>query len=434
MLTSALSPRSSALLDTAARYIPGGVNTCRRRSEPKLCFERGAGAYLWDLEGRRYIDFHAAYGAILLGHSHPAVTERVAATMRDQVLFGVGVTELEVDLARRIVSHLPGAEQVVVCNSGSEATYHALRLARGVTGRERIVKLQGSYNGFHDYVLRNVLSAPEGVGRRDPHSSGMLQAAVDATLVGRYNDLDDVERLFAAHPEEIAAIILEPIGHNAPGIAPEPGFLEGLRALCDRTGALLVFDEVISGFRHGLGGFQEVCGVTPDLTTLGKAIANGFPLAAVAGRREHMERYSTTADGDVHFGGTFNGNAVAVAAGVATIEHLETHPVHAHIYALGDRMRDGLRTIADEAGIEAYVGGFGSLFVLCFMEGPMRSYEDALRNDNVRFLRYRRALVERGVFEMPESLGRSHISAAHTAQDVDTALDAARDALRAALA
>ena len=201
MLTSALSPRSSALLDTRREYIPGGVNTCRRRSEPKLCFERGAGAYLWDLEGRRYIDFHAAYGAILLGHSHPAVTERVAATMRDQVLFGVGVTELEVDLARRIVSHLPGAEQVVVCNSGSEATYHALRLARGVTGRERIVKLQGSYNGFHDYVLRNVLSGPEGVGRRDPHSSGMLQAAIDATLVGRYNDLDDIERLFAAHPE-----------------------------------------------------------------------------------------------------------------------------------------------------------------------------------------------------------------------------------------
>jgi glutamate-1-semialdehyde 2,1-aminomutase len=282
-------------------------------------------------------------------------------------------------------------------------------------------------------VLRNVLSTPEMVGRRDPHSRGMLTAAIDATLVCRYNDLDDVEAAFAGHPEQIAAVILEPIGHNAPGILPEPGFLEGLRRLCDREGALLIFDEVITGFRHALGGYQSICGVTPDLTTLGKAIANGFPLAAVAGRREYMERYTTNPAGDVHFGGTFNGGSVAVAAGLATIEHLERHPVHEHIYALGERMRVGLRAIADEAGIEAYVGGFGSLFVLCFMEGPLRSYEDVLRNDNARFLRYRRALVNGGVFEMPESLGRSHISAAHTVEDIDRSLDVARDGLRAAL-
>src|SRR3954470_13149857 len=223
---------SEQLIDDAAEVIPGGVNTCRRRSEPRLCFERGAGAYLWDLEGRRYTDYHAAYGAIFLGHADPVVNERVAAAVRDSALFGVGVTRGEVALARKIVEHVPSAEQVVVCNSGSEATYHAIRLARGVTGRELIVKFQGCYNGFHDYVLRNVLSRPELVGRRDPQSRGMLAAAIDATEVCRFNDLDDVRRVLAANPDSIAAIVVEPVAHNSPGLLPRPGFLEGLRALC----------------------------------------------------------------------------------------------------------------------------------------------------------------------------------------------------------
>src|SRR3954454_8661742 len=425
---------SEALLETAAEVIPGGVNTCRRRSEPQLCFARGAGAYLWDLEGRRYIDYHAAYGAIFLGHSHPAVNERVAAAMRERVLLGVGVTESEAELARKIVEHVPSAEKVVVCGSGSEATYHAIRLARGVTGRQKLVKFQGAYNGFHDSVLRNVLSAPEKVGGRDPGSAGMLEAAVDATLVCRYNDLEDVERAFAGAPGEIAALIIEPIGHNSPGILPEPGFLEGLRAICDREGALLIFDEVITGFRHGLGGYQAICGVTPDLTTLGKAIANGFPLAAVAGRRRHLERFTTTDRGDVYFGGTYNGNAVAVEAGLATIEQLEDGRVHEHLFSLGERMRAGLAEVAARVGVPAVVGGFGSLFVLCFMDGPLESYDDVLRNDEALFGRYRRELFKRGIFEMPESLGRSHIGASHTTADIDRSLEAAEDALRAAVA
>lgn len=433
MSATAFSPASTALLERAARYIPGGVNTCRRRSEPQLCFARGEGAYLWDLDGRRYIDYHAAYGAILLGHSHPAVIGRVAAAMTERVLFGVGVTESEAELARKISEHVPSAEKVVVCGSGSEATYHAIRLARAVTGREKLVKLQGSYNGFHDSVLRNVLSAPGKVGRRDPGSAGMLAASVDATLVCRYNDLEDVERAFAEAPGEVAALILEPIGHNSPGILPEPGFLEGLRAICDREGALLIFDEVISGFRHGLGGYQAIAGVTPDLTTLGKAIANGFPIAAVCGSADHMDRFNTTRTGDVHFGGTFNGGSVAVEAALATIEYLETHDVHGHVFRLGERMRSGLEAIGEEAGIPVLAGGYGSLFVALFMEGPLRSYEDVLRNDGELFGRYRRELVARGIFEMPESLGRSHISASHTDDDIDRSLEAARDALGAAL-
>jgi glutamate-1-semialdehyde 2,1-aminomutase len=271
------------------------------------------------------------------------------------------------------------------------------------------------------------------LGRPDPHSRGMLQAAIDATLVCRYNDLDDVERTFAAHPEQIAAVIVEPVAHNSPGLLPDEGFLEGLRAICDREGALLVFDEVITGFRHHLGGYQAICGVLPDLTTLGKAMANGFPIAALAGRREHLERFTTNPAGDVHYGGTYNGCAVGVEAALATIAQLEDGGVHEHVFRLGERMRDGLREVAAEAGVPAIASGFGSLFVLCFMEGPLRSYEDVLRNDAALFGRYRRELVARGVFEMPESLGRSHISAAHTDDDIDRSLEAARDALRAAL-
>src|SRR5215211_1918388 len=202
---------SAELLDAAAEVIPGGVNTCRRRSEPRLCFRRGDGAYLEDLDGRRFVDYHAAYGAILLGHSHPAVVARVASAIEETVLFGVGVTEAEVALARKIVEHVPSAEQAVVCNSGSEATYHAIRLARGVTGRQKLIKFQGCYNGFHDYVLRNVMSTRARLGRRDPHSSGMLEAAVDATLVCRYNDLEDVERTLGRNDGEVAAVIVEPI-------------------------------------------------------------------------------------------------------------------------------------------------------------------------------------------------------------------------------
>jgi glutamate-1-semialdehyde 2,1-aminomutase len=196
---------------------------------------------------------------------------------------------------------------------------------------------------------------------------------------------------------------------------------------------VLIFDEVITGFRHGLGGAQALLRVTPDLTTMGKAIANGFPLAAVAGRRDLMERFTSNPAGDVHFGGTYNGNAVAVEAGLATIEQLEDGAVHEHVFRLGDRMRAGLQQVADEAGVAGVVGGFGSLFVLCFMEGSLDTYEDVLRNDSELFLRYRRELIRRGIFEMPENLGRSHITAAHTDDDVDRALDAAREALRAAL-
>jgi len=425
--------RSRALLQRAMRVTPGGVNTARRKIDPPLCVKRGHGAYVEDLDGNRYIDYHAAYGAILLGHSHPAVNERVRALMDDQILFGVGTTEVEVAVAEKFVEHIPCAEQAAMCNSGSEATFHAVRLARAATGRQKILKFQGHYHGFHDYVLRNVMSAPELIGKRDPVSAGMLEEAVDATIVCPYNDSEDVRAAFARDGEQIAAIIVEPVAHNSPSIMPVDHFLADLRDVCDEHGALLIFDEIITGFRHDLGGYQRICGVTPDIATFAKGVANGYPMAAVAGRRDLLEQFNTTATGRVTFAGTYNGGAIPMAAALATIETLESEPVHEHIFALGDRMRDGLRAVADELGVPVVVSGYGSLYVMLFMEGPLRSYEDVLRNDHAFFVAYRKELVRRGVLEMPENIGRNHIMYSHTVDDVDRSLEIAREALRAVL-
>ncbi len=282
-------------------------------------------------------------------------------------------------------------------------------------------------------MLRNVISAPERIGRRDPVSAGMLDAAVDATLVCRYNDSESVRDAFAEQGDQIAAIIVEPIAHNSPSIMPLDGFLADLRAICEQHGSLLIFDEIITGYRHHLGGYQAICGVTPDLATFAKAIANGYPIAAVAGRRDLLEQYNTTATGNVTFAGTYNGGAPAMAAALATIETLEREPVHEHIFALGERMREGLRQIAGELGVPVVVSGYGSLYAMLFMEGPLRSYDDVIRNDQEFFVAYRKELVRRGVLEMPENIGRNHISYSHTSDDIDRTLQISREALKATL-
>ena len=414
------------LLERAGRAIPGGVNTAKRRVEPPIAIRAGRGGRIETVDGRSLIDYHAAYGAVLLGHGHEAVVGAVTSALEDGVLFGVGVTDAEVLLAERICAHVPSAERVLLCGSGSEATMHAIRLARAVTGRPKVVKFQGAYHGFHDYVARSYLSTA-------PFSAGMLAAAVDNTLVCAFNDLDGLETLLAAHPEQIAAVIAEPIVHNAAGILPADGFLEGLRRICDREGVLLIFDEVITGFRHHLGGFQAIAGVTPDLTTLAKALGNGFPIAALAGRRSHMERFNTFDSGDVWFAGTYNGNVPGVAAALASIEFLERNGVHEHLFRLGERMRGGLRALAQDAGVPATVTGYGSIFSLCFVEGPVTRYEDLLRNDAELFVAYRRELNRLGVFEIPENLGRSHLMYSHDDTDVDRTLEAAEQALATAL-
>ncbi len=437
------APASAALIERASEVVPGGVNSGRRRIDPPLCFKEGSGAYLTDLDDKRFIDYHAAWGPIILGHAHDRVTEAVSSQAAQLVLTGIGTTEREVLLAEKIAEHVPSVEQSVLCASGNEATYYATRLARAVTGREKLIKFQGCYHGCHDYLLGGSAENAGAGGeqgiverRRDPRgrSSGVLEVGAAETLVCGYNDLDSVEAMFRAWPEAIAAVVVEPFAHNCSTILPADGFLEGLRAICDREGALLVFDEVISGFRHGLGGVQAIVDVMPDLTTLGKAIGNGYPVAAIGGARKFMERFSTQPGGDVFVGGTNNGNAVACTAALATIEVLESEPVYEHVYALGERMRKGLAEVGKRAEIPVTVAGYGSLFVMMFMEPPIASYEDFLRNDIDLFVRYRRNLIKRGVLKMPDHLGcRSHISYAHTAEDIDLTLEAAEAALAEAL-
>jgi glutamate-1-semialdehyde 2,1-aminomutase len=419
------------LHEEAKEYTPGGVHTAIRIASPPLCIRKAQGAYLWDEDGKRYVDYHAAFAPIVLGHCYPAVVERVVETIRQNDLYGVTTNHLEVELAKKIVEHVPSVEQVLLCCTGSEATFHALRLSRAVTGRRKIIKFQGCYHGWFDYVLRNVISTAEAVNRWDPGSAGMLREAVENTLVCRFNDLDSVEDAIKTNAGDIAGIILEPIPHNVGCILPKQSFLEGLRKICDREGIVLIFDEVITGFRHHIGGYQAICGVTPDLTTMGKAIANGFPIAAIGGKRELMQRFNTRPGGDVFFSGTFNGHASGVAAALATIECLASKDVHAHIFRLGDRMRSGLKDIVARNGYPCMVAGFGSVYTMYFMsQRPVENFDALLANDGAMYIRYRQELMKRGVFEIPMNLKRNHVGYSHTDADIDVSLEAAEDALR----
>jgi glutamate-1-semialdehyde 2,1-aminomutase len=421
-----------ALMEEARRYVPGGLHTSIRMIEPPLCVRRAKGAYLWDEDGKRYIDYHAAFAPVILGHCYPQVVDRVAETIREADLYGVSTTYLELALAKKIVAHLPSIEKVLLCCTGSEATFHAIRLSRAVTGRRKIVKFQGCYHGWHDYVLRNVISEPQLNNAWDPGSAGMLREAVENTLVCRFNSLEEVEQAFARNRGEIAAIILEPIPHNVGCILPKQQFLDCLRRICDREEALLIFDEVITGFRHHIGGYQSIARVTPDLTTLGKAIANGFPIAAVGGKARYMDRFNTRAEGDVFFSGTFNGHASCLAAALATVEVLETDEVHRHIYRLGDKMREGLAEIVRRRGYPCTVAGFGSVYTLYFMAGrAIVNFDDLLANDKALYVRYRQELMRRGVFEIPMNLKRNHLSYSHTDEDVEFSLAAAEESLQA---
>ena len=421
---------NESLYQSACESIPGGVNSALRNLEPHLVVKRAEGAILKDADDREFIDYHGAFGPALLGHNHGFVRRRVIEALENYVLAGLGTTQLEIEVARKLCRHVPCAQRVLLCNTGSEATYHALRVSRAFTGRKKIIKFQGCYHGTHDYVLRNVASPAEKVGKLDAGSAGILPEVLEHTLVCDFNSLEDVERTFGAHRGEIAAIIVEPIAHNMGCVLPVPGFLEGLRSMTRDHGAVLIFDEVITGFRHHLGGYQAICVVTPDLTTLGKAMGNGFPIAAVCGKQEIMERFSTFPGGDTYFAGTFNGNAVGCAAALATIEVLEREQVHQHIFRLGDRMRKGLQEIHSRLGVRATVAGFGSIFLTYFMEGPIRNYADLLCNDAGRFVEYRRRLVDRGIFKTPVNLKRNHISYSHTEAHIDQTLQTCEDVLK----
>ena len=417
--------------ERARRVIPGGVNSGQRRMDgvDDLVIESSGGATFTDAQGRTYTDYHGAFGPTVLGHNDADVDRAVAETARRLDLMGIGVTHVEVELAERIVELVPSVEKVLLTLTGSEATFHALRLARAATGRRYVIKFQGCYHGWHDAVAMNVISPADRVGGKDPLSTGMLPETLEATLVLPFNDADAVQRELESRPGAIAAIILEPIPHNVGALLPLPGYLERLRELCTKHGTVLIFDEVITGFRHGLGGYQVVAGVTPDLTTFGKAIANGYPMGGLGGRADLMELFSTTPGHPVFFAGTYNGHPAMVAAALATIDKMQREPVHEHIFRLGDRARSGLRELYSRLGIPVVVAGFGSIFVTYFMDGPAERYEDLLRNNKDMFVGYRRNLLEHGVFELPLNLKRNHVSYAHREADIDALLEATESAV-----
>ena len=393
--------KSKEILEIAKKYVPGGVHSKARASNPIIVIQKAQGSYFWDVDGNKYLDYHAAWGPSILGFNHPYVVNKVIDAIKTYDLYGIGTYELEIELAKKVCRHVPSAERMLISNSGSAATYDAIRVSRAFTGRQKIIKFHGCYHGFHDYVLRNVHSHAEYPFQRDPESAGMLEAAIDNTLVCRLNDLDDVEYTCKKNAGEIAAIIIEPLVYNIGCVILKDEFLRGLRRIADENGIILIFDEVITGFHESLGGYQAICGIKPDLTTFAKAIANGYPIAAIAGREDIMNRFNTHPDGDVWYSGTYNGHPAVVAAAIATIEFLEKENVYDHIYSLGKKMREEIQSIIDKLGLDIIVTGYGSTFIIYWQNKPVTCYEDLIGVDGEKDLEFRRRMIDKGFYFVP---------------------------------
>jgi glutamate-1-semialdehyde 2,1-aminomutase len=421
---------NASLTERALRVLPGGHMSPSRKLGFPYVFVRAQGAHLYDADGNEHIDFHCGFGANVLGHCHPAIRRRVGEAAERIDLIGAATLDLEVEAAEALVRCIPCAEQIAFCSSGSEATYHALRLARAVTGRKRIVKFQGGYHGWHDYVAMNCQSAPEGIGRYDPISAGILTEAALETVVLPYNDAQAVEDYIRAHPGQVAAIIVEPIAHNVGAMRATDDFLRGLRRIATEHGAILIFDEVITGFRHALGGYQAICGVTPDLATFGKAAAAGYPVGLVAGRRDLLERVSRTGSDAVFMGGTFNGTPSTLAAILATIEELSKPDHYTKMFELGDYLRREIDAIISRVGLPAQAAGYGSVWLVYFFEGPYARYEDLLANDDALDHEFRRRMLAQRYIFQPLAMKRLYISAAHDRAIVDRALEVIESILR----
>ena len=419
--------RSEELFNEAKRYLVGGVNSPVRAMKPYPFFTaRGEGARLYDVDGNSYIDYCLAYGPLILGHAHPEVVRAVKRQLELGSAYGTP-TELELEFAKRIVKAVPCAEMVRFVNTGTEATMAAIRLARGVTGRKKIVKFEGAFHGAHDYVLVKAGSGATTHGV--PTSAGIPEETTRNTLLAPFNDEAAVERLFKEQGEEIAAVILEPVIGNAGCILPEEGFLAFLREVTAEAGAMLIFDEVITGFRLRLGGAQEYYGVTPDIATLGKIAGGGLPIGVVAASREVMENFSPV--GKVYQAGTFNGNPLSMSAGLATLRVLEKGDVYRRLEALGKRIRKGLEEVSQDAGIETRVYGVASMFQMYFTGEEVRDYASALKADAELFLRFQREMLLRGIFLPPSQYECNFLSCAHGEEEVDYTLEKAEEVLRA---
>lgn len=415
--------RSERLFQEAVDLIPGGVNSPVRAfgsvgMTPRF-IASAEGAYLTDVDGRHYLDYIGSWGPMILGHANPMVLEKVEEACRKGLSFGAA-TEAEVDMARLICSMVPSVEMVRMVNSGTEAVMSAVRAARGYTGRDKIVKFEGCYHGHSDAMLVKAGSGVMTAGV--PDSSGVPAGCTQDTLLAVYNDMNSVERLFEACPGEIAAVIVEPVGANMGVVPPKEGFLEGLRKLCTENGAVLIFDEVITGFRLARAGAQEYFGVEADLTTYGKIIGGGMPVGAYGGKREIMEVVAPV--GSVYQAGTLSGNPVAMAAGLAQLRYLNEHPeVYTSLEKMGERLYGGMRKMCQELELPWQVNSVGSLGCMFFTSEPVTDYTSAKTSDTKIFSGYFRHMLENGIYVAPSQFEAMFLSTAHTEEDVDRTLD-----------
>jgi len=418
---------SERLFAEACRLLPGGVSSpvraFRAVGGTPFFVERGEGAYLVDVDGNRYVDYVLSWGPLILGHAHPRVVAALEEAVRRGTSYGAP-SPLEVELAGLITTALPSVELVRFVNSGTEATMSALRLARAFTGRSKIVKFAGCYHGHADLLLVQAGSGVATLGL--PDSPGVTDGAVGDTLTAPYNDLEAVEQLFGERGGEIAAVIVEPIAGNMGLVVPREGFLEGLRGLTAAHGALLVFDEVMTGFRVHPAGAQAMYGITPDLTTLGKVIGGGLPVGAYGGRREIMELVAPA--GPVYQAGTLSGNPLTMTAGIETLEALAEPGVWEAIKGAGERLFHGLGDAAAEAGVSGHITQAGTMFGFFFAESPIRSWEEAKQADTERFARFHRAMLERGIYLPPSQFETWFLSTAHGEHEIDVTVAAAREA------
>jgi len=420
--------RSQELFDRARRLMPGGVNSPVRAFKAvggsPIFIDRAAGARVWDADGREYVDYLASWGPLIAGHAHPEVLRAVVEAAERGTSFGASCAA-EVELAECVVRLVPSMERVRFVSSGTEATMSALRLARGFTGRSKILKFEGCYHGHADALLAAAGSGVETLAI--PGSPGVPEGTVADTLLAPYNHLDAARAVVERHKGELAAVIVEPVAGNMGCVRPRKGYLEGLRALTRDAGALLIFDEVITGFRLGTGGAQGLLGVTPDLTCLGKIVGGGLPVGAYGGRADVMAMMAP--DGPVYQAGTLSGNPLAMAAGRATLALLERPGVYARLEDLAARLEQGLVKAAAASGVELAVNRVGSMLTPFFCSGPVSDLAGARRSDTGRYGRFFHAMLERGVYLPPAQFECVFVSTAHREEDVDRTVKAAGEAL-----
>jgi glutamate-1-semialdehyde 2,1-aminomutase len=417
---------SHELFERAKKVIPGGVNSpvraCRSVGAEPAFVSHGDGAYIYSTDGDRYLDMNSSWGPLILGHTHNEVMEAIAEAMGGGTTFGAP-TELEVRFAEALCEAVPSLDKVRAVSSGTEATMSALRLARGFTGRDKIIKADGGYHGHADFLLVAAGSGAATLGI--PGSAGVPKGTAADTLLVPYNDVDAVRAIFEEHPDQIAAVIIEPVAGNMGVVPPAEGYLEGLRKVTEEHGALLIFDEVITGFRVSYGGAQQHYGVTPDLTCLGKIIGGGMPAAAFGGRADIMDRMAP--DGPVYQAGTLSGNPIAMAAGLKTLEILRRPSTYDRLEELGAKLGDGLLKIAQEAGITSCLNRVGSAMTLFFCEGPVTDYETAKSADTERFGRWFVGMRNRGIWLAPSQFEAVFVSLAHSDSDIDHILNVGQE-------